>query len=246
MGYVTVKVEGDDQEQVSGVAAGVMVGLENTGFKNVKLAVEYEAKDMEAVIHRDRSLDAPSTMLATLKMRNPALFEQPVMVHVPVVKPTGGLTVYATEDNIILEEKDERPHHQPMQLPGTTEYPANKHKPPYSGQRLGTDESEYVADAIEAGLSSPFDGRKIDASPARAAALGILWDLSDRGGVGNELDCLDDTIRQQITERLTNIINTSFNTAELYGAVDGLVKKGILSPERASAFLHSMNTLVAH
>jgi hypothetical protein len=116
MGMVTVKVEGDDQEQVSGVAAGVMVGLENTGFKNVKLGVEYEASNMEAIINRDRSLDAPSTLLATLKMRNPDLFEQPVMVHVPVVKPTGGLTVYATEDNIILEEKDEHPHHQPMRL----------------------------------------------------------------------------------------------------------------------------------
>lgn len=109
MGFVTVKVEGDDQEQVNGVAAGVMVGLENTGFKNVKLAVEYEAKDMEAVINRDRSLDAPSTMLATLKMRNPALFDQPVMVHIPVVNPTGGLTVFQTSDNRILEEKDEAP-----------------------------------------------------------------------------------------------------------------------------------------
>lgn len=106
MGYVTVKVEGDDQEQVNGVAAGVMVGLENNGFTNVKLAVEYEAKDMEAVINRDRSLDAPSTMLATLKMRNPDLFEQPVMVHVPVVNPTGGLTVFQTSDNVVLEEDD--------------------------------------------------------------------------------------------------------------------------------------------
>lgn len=106
MSFVTVKVEGDDRDQVNGVAAGVMVGLENTGFKNVRLAVEYEAKDMEAVINRDRSLDAPSTMLATLKMRNPDLFEQPVMVHVPVVKPTGGLTVYQTADNRILEEPD--------------------------------------------------------------------------------------------------------------------------------------------
>jgi hypothetical protein len=109
MGFVTVKVEGDDQEQVSGVAAGVMVGLENAGFTNVKLALEYEAKSIDAVINRDRSLDAPSTLLATLKMRNPTLFDQPVMVHVPVVNPTGGLTVFQTEDNRILEEKDDDP-----------------------------------------------------------------------------------------------------------------------------------------
>jgi hypothetical protein len=299
MGFVTVKVEGDDKDQVNGVAAGVMVGLESTGFKNVKLAVEYEAKDMEAVINRDRSLDAPSTLLASLRMRNPDLFDQPVMVHVPVVKPSGGLTVFQTSDNRILEEKDDYVPHPRTQddtlhtgviqtvaralddgkqaglgdtrctlelegqvyqfdpddvMPDSNAQDfslvADKSTPSNRVSHGARAEIEASADAIESGMRHPYDGRNdLDATPARAAALGILNDLTGRGGVGDELDCLDDGLREEITQRLTNIIHTSFeqtNTAELYNAVQGLVEKGVMSKERAAGFLHSMNTLAQH
>ena len=292
MGYVTVKVEGDDREQVNGVAAGVMVGLENTGFKNVRLAVEYEAKDIEAVINRARSLDAPSTMLATLKMRNPDLFEQPVVVQVPAVKPTGGLTVYQTADSRILEEPDsvadteEKLHEllarawergqyllpEELEELRTDEYrpfvrflyavnPIEDHvlvlstgnkylmrKPPdgWAEQKVSELEAQEAVRAVEHGLKHPYDGRKLDASPARAAALGILADLTDRSGIGDELEQLDDGLRQEITNRWTAIVEASSNATnavELYNAVQGLVEGGIMSKERAATFLHSMNSL---
>lgn len=106
-----VKVEGDDKEKVRLVAAGVLVGLENTGFTDVKLAVEHEIRSVDDMLNVDRSLDAPSTLLTSVRMRAPDLFNDPVVVQVPLVKPDGkGVRAMMTSDdlgrlNMLLQEQ---------------------------------------------------------------------------------------------------------------------------------------------
>jgi hypothetical protein len=112
----TVKVEGDDVMQVRIVAAGVVVGLEESGFKNVQTLIELAPDDVDSRINRDRSLDAPATLLASVRARAPELFNEPVTVRIAASQPSSKLEMYATEDGIALTEQDNRPHHQPMQL----------------------------------------------------------------------------------------------------------------------------------
>lgn len=239
MGYVTVKVEGDNKDQVKLVAAGIVTGLENTGFKDVKLAVEHEIHNVDEMLNIDRSLDAPSTLLASIRMRSPELFEETVVVQVPVVKPDGkGVRALMTPDdhgrlNTILEENDPVPTGD-RQSPFRTETHAALDR---------VEDADEVIGVLEHGLKHPFDDRKVDVTLARATALGILADLTDRSGIGNELDCLDDDLKRAITTRMERIIETSMNRVELYNAVERLVKDGTMSQERASSFLHAMNRI---
>jgi hypothetical protein len=50
----TVKVEGDDVMQVRIVAAGVVVGLEESGFKNVQTLIELAPDDVAVWMHQPR------------------------------------------------------------------------------------------------------------------------------------------------------------------------------------------------
>ena len=44
---------------------------------------------------------------------------------------------------------------------------------------------------------------------AERAALGVLYDLSDRGGIKHELDAVDDGVRVEIVEALAAIIRAA-------------------------------------
>lgn len=46
--------------------------------------------------------------------------------------------------------------------------------------------------------------------PAMRAALGVLYDLRDRSGIGNALDGIDDDIRLEITQKMANIIKAAY------------------------------------
>lgn len=58
------------------------------------------------------------------------------------------------------------------------------------------------------GVEYPFHGKK-PTDWAEAAALGILWDLSDRGGIKHELDGIDDEIKAEIVEKMAAIIRAA-------------------------------------
>lgn len=59
--------------------------------------------------------------------------------------------------------------------------------------------------ALKYGLSYPYDEREpVDA--AHRAALGVLTELSGRSGIGAELENVDDDIKVEIVDELSEII----------------------------------------
>ena len=77
--------------------------------------------------------------------------------------------------------------------------------------------------ALEHGARFPFDASdewraSIGFPPppatdwAHAAARGVLVDLSDRRGIRNELDSLDEDIRAEIVQAIADIIRAGANT----------------------------------
>ena len=65
---------------------------------------------------------------------------------------------------------------------------------------------------LEKGAEYPYHG-KPPTDWAEAAALGILYDLSDRGGIKHELDGVDDEIRVEIVEAMAKIIRAARDAA---------------------------------
>lgn len=58
---------------------------------------------------------------------------------------------------------------------------------------------------LRGGIKYPFDGRPpVDA--AHAAALGVLSNLRDRGGIDNAFDTIDEETRREIVEELSEVI----------------------------------------
>jgi hypothetical protein len=58
------------------------------------------------------------------------------------------------------------------------------------------------------GVEYPYHGKK-PKDWAEAAALGILYDLSDRGGIKHELSAVDDEIKAEIVEKMAAIIRAA-------------------------------------
>jgi hypothetical protein len=59
--------------------------------------------------------------------------------------------------------------------------------------------------ALEHGIQYPYDDRQpVDA--AHRAALGILAELTGRGGIGDQLDCLDDDLKIEIVDAMAEIV----------------------------------------
>jgi hypothetical protein len=58
------------------------------------------------------------------------------------------------------------------------------------------------------GLKHPYDDREAT-DAAHRAALGVLADLTGRGGVGDELDSVDDDTRSEIVDSLAEIIRAA-------------------------------------
>lgn len=61
---------------------------------------------------------------------------------------------------------------------------------------------------IEAGKEYPYHGKQ-PSDWAEAAALGILWDLSDRGGIKHVLAHVDEGVRVEIVEHMAGVIRTA-------------------------------------
>lgn len=66
-----------------------------------------------------------------------------------------------------------------------------------------------IKQTIEHAKEFPFDGNP-PTDDAHLAALAVLTDLSGRRGVGNELESIDDDIKAQLVEDLTDIIRAVF------------------------------------
>lgn len=66
---------------------------------------------------------------------------------------------------------------------------------------------------LHLGASSPFDGDSDNPTAAidwaHAAARGVLANLLDRRGIGNELEQLDEGIRDEIVEEVAEIIRVA-------------------------------------
>ncbi len=69
---------------------------------------------------------------------------------------------------------------------------------------------------LEMGEQSPYEDSSDTPSPAtdwaHAAARGVLADLVDRRGVGNELEQIDDEVRNEIVQELAEIIRLAHQT----------------------------------
>ena len=61
---------------------------------------------------------------------------------------------------------------------------------------------------ISKGVEYPYHGQK-PKDWAETAALGILWDLSDRGGIKHELEEVDDEVKAEIVEKMAAIIRAA-------------------------------------
>jgi len=66
-----------------------------------------------------------------------------------------------------------------------------------------------IKQTIEHAKEFPFDGNPAT-DDAHLAALAVLTDLSDRRGVGSELENIDDDIKAQLVEDLADIIRAVF------------------------------------
>lgn len=66
---------------------------------------------------------------------------------------------------------------------------------------------------INHGLQFPYDRRELPVTPARKVALGVLADLTDRKGVGNELEVVDDDIRAEIVDDIAAVVDTVYKDA---------------------------------
>lgn len=66
---------------------------------------------------------------------------------------------------------------------------------------------------INHGLQFPYDRRELPATPSRKVALGVLADLTDRKGVGNELEVVDDDIRAEIVDDIAAVVDTVYKDA---------------------------------
>lgn len=58
------------------------------------------------------------------------------------------------------------------------------------------------------GVEYPYHGQK-PKDWAEAAAVGIMWDLNDRGGIKHELENIDEEIRVEIIEHMAKIIRAA-------------------------------------
>lgn len=66
---------------------------------------------------------------------------------------------------------------------------------------------------IEAGINHPYDNKKrAEPSWQEAAALAVLYDLSDRRGIKQELACVDLDVRGEIVETLSELILAASKT----------------------------------
>ena len=61
---------------------------------------------------------------------------------------------------------------------------------------------------LERGEEYPYHGQK-PKDWAERAALGILWDLSDRRGIKHELDEVDQDVRVEIVQKMAEIIRAA-------------------------------------
>lgn len=63
---------------------------------------------------------------------------------------------------------------------------------------------------IEFGVKHPYDGRPVAASPAARAVYGILASLTDRRGVSQALEDIDQEIQEEIVDELIEIVRTAY------------------------------------
>lgn len=69
----------------------------------------------------------------------------------------------------------------------------------------------YERRTLGCGYIYPYHGKKpIDV--AEAIALGILYDLSDRGGIKHELSAVDKDVREDMVRELGRIIREGMTT----------------------------------
>lgn len=62
---------------------------------------------------------------------------------------------------------------------------------------------------IAMGAKNPYDAREQTGDWARAAALGIFANFSDRRGIRHELDDIDDDVRAELVDTVAEIIRAA-------------------------------------
>jgi hypothetical protein len=70
----------------------------------------------------------------------------------------------------------------------------------------------HAAQTLASGAEYPYDNRA-PVDPAHRAALGVLDELSGRGGIGNELEGVDQETRTGIVDALAEIIRVACSPA---------------------------------
>lgn len=87
---------------------------------------------------------------------------------------------------------------------------------------LTEDEKQQALSTIQRGVRFPYDGEPVGEGRARIAAIGVLAELDNRGGVNSELENIDDETRKELVVALTNVITVAFE-AELPDIIGELV-----------------------
>ncbi len=71
-----------------------------------------------------------------------------------------------------------------------------------------------AARCVDLGSEYPYDGRRPERDWAHKAARGILYDLTDRGGIKHELREIDPDTRVDIVDALADIIREADSRRE--------------------------------
>lgn len=89
-------------------------------------------------------------------------------------------------------------------------------------ENLTEDEKKQALQTVHLGVRFPYDGEPVGQGRARIAALGVLAELSDRGGINAELSMVDDGIKKEIVVALTNVITVAYE-ADLPPEITGVL-----------------------
>jgi hypothetical protein len=88
---------------------------------------------------------------------------------------------------------------------------------------------ELVKGTIERGIACPYDDEPVAPHDlGRIAAVSVIADLTDRRGIKNGFNDIDDDVRKSIVDDLTNIINAvhspEFKFEDFTGFRDQLIE----------------------
>lgn len=122
---VIVRLESPDrdQEQLKAVASAMYDGLNQHGFKNTRIALEFPYGEEDLVAESEDYAFEPVSLLADLKVRQPAMFDTPVMLVVPCMDLAGRDWVVTADNQHPPQADDDDDGYPPLLIPHYRRHP---------------------------------------------------------------------------------------------------------------------------